>query len=193
MASASSGARNKKPSWADMVVTGEKPSKDGKDGAKDEPMEAEEEWWHKDWRRKGQSWDEWWEDRRQEWDDWKKSEKEDMAREEKEYQERMEVLADLADKSQVKQELPPGFLHKDKEEDKNEEKSKEEEKLSEDNEEAEEVQPKNQQPPSWKNREWLQQKKGPEGGGWRPRLRRRAWTLAWPGWGPWVAAECGGW
>ena len=109
MASASSGARNKRPSWADMV-TGEKP-KENKE-AKDEPMEAEEEWWHKDWKERGQSWDDWWKEKRQEWDDWKKSEKEDMAREEREYQQRMETLADLTE-SEVKQELGPGAKAKD--------------------------------------------------------------------------------
>ena len=55
MASSSgNGKRNKtpKPSWADMV-TGEKPKKET---TKDEPME-EEEWWQRDWKKKGQSWD----------------------------------------------------------------------------------------------------------------------------------------
>ena len=145
MASSSDARRNKtpKPSWADMV-TGEKPNKET---TKDEPMEEEgEEWWQRDWKKKGQSWDQWWQDKRQEWDEWKKSEKEEMQREEEEYQQRLKAEQERQHKEEEKEE--------EKRDSKGlgEEKSKEEEKLSEDNEEAEEVQPKNQQPPTWKNR-----------------------------------------
>ena len=74
MASSSSDPkrRNKKHSWADMVVEGPKkafPEPDKK--AKEEVDEVEEEqWWHKDWKEGGKSWDECWQDREQEWQEW---------------------------------------------------------------------------------------------------------------------------
>ena len=81
MASSSSDPkrRNKKHSWADMVVEGPKkafPEPDKK--AKEEVDEVEEEqWWHKDWKEGGKSWDEWWQDREQEWQERKEYEREE--------------------------------------------------------------------------------------------------------------------
>lgn len=71
-------------------------------------MEAEEEWWHKDWKKRNQSWDDWWKDRRQEWDDWKKSAREEMQREEEEYQARMEELGEYTSKVTSKEEEKDG-------------------------------------------------------------------------------------
>ena len=71
MASSSNDSqrRNKKPSWADMVMDGPKkafPDKKAKEEVEDvEEVEEveEEEWWQKDWKKGGKSWDEWWKDR----------------------------------------------------------------------------------------------------------------------------------
>ena len=82
MASSSSDSqrRNKKPSWADMVMEGPKkafPDKKAKEEVEEVEEVEEEEWWHKGWKKGGKSWDEWWKDREDEWQEWKDYEREE--------------------------------------------------------------------------------------------------------------------
>ena len=92
--------RVQKPSWADMVEGNkDKELKKNKEpqGAKDEPMDEEEEWWRKDWQGSRKSWSDWWQEKEDEWREWKRweeEEKEEAAAAEKQQKEAMKEEED---------------------------------------------------------------------------------------------------